>query len=158
MVERIDYSILFLFILTSCLIKIKFLYCIIMKKGQSVVIWILAALIVYNIFLNNKIQTNIQEYEDKIDNLQTKVDSVNNLNKELDMKINSLHTQMEIIDSDISNVQTNINVIKRKTNEKINSVDQFTFLELEQFFTARYSDQIRGLDSTAQSTNRPTGY
>ena len=129
-----------------------------MKKGQSVVIWILAALMVYNVFLNNKIQTNIQEYEDKIDNLQTKVDSVNTLNKELDMKINSLHTQMEIIDSDISNVQTNISKIKKQTDDKVDSVDKFTFVELEQFFTARYSDQIRRLDSTSQSTNRPTGY
>jgi len=129
-----------------------------MKRGESVLIWILAALMVYNVFLNNQIKTDIKKYEGKIDSLQTKVDSVSILNKELDNKINSLHTQMEIIDSDISNVKTNISVIKRKTNEKINSVDQFTFLELEQFFTARYSDQIRGLDSTAQSTNRPTGY
>ena len=149
--ERIGNSILFLFILTSCLIKNKFLYYIIMKRGQSVVIWILAALMVYNIFLNNKIQTNIQEYEDKIDNLQTKVDSVNTLNKELDMKINSLHTQIEIIDSDISNVQTNIKSIKRKTNEKTNSVDKFTFTELEQFFAKRYEKR---LDSTSQSTSR----
>jgi len=125
-----------------------------MKRGESVLIWILAALMVYNVFLNNQIKTDIKKYEGKIDSLQTKVDSVSILNKELDNKINSLHTQMEIIDSDISNVKTNISVIKRKTNEKINSVDQFTFLELEQFFSARYSDQIRRLDSTAQGTNR----
>ena len=122
-----------------------------MKRGQSVIIWVLAALMVYNIFVNNKIRTNIQEYEDKIDNLQTKVDSVNTLNKELDMKINSLHTQIEIIDSDISNVQTNIRTIKFKTNEKVNSVDRFTFTELEQFFSERYE---RRLDSIAQGTNR----
>ena len=124
-----------------------------MKKGQSVIIWILTALMVYNIFINNKIRTNIQEYEDKIENLQTKVDSVNTLNKELDMKINSLHTQMEIIDSDISNVQTNIRTIKNKTNEKVNSVDQYTFTELEQFFTARYSQR---LDSISKGTSSKT--
>lgn len=122
-----------------------------MNSKPSFIIWILAALIVYNIFINNKIKTNIEEYESKIENLQTKVDSVNILNKELDMKINSLHTQIEIIDSDISNVQNNISVIKTKTNEKINSVDQFTFTELEQFFTARYSQR---LNSTSQGTNR----
>lgn len=122
-----------------------------MKKGQSVVMWILAALIVYNIFINNKIQTNIQEYEDKIDNLQTKVDSVNTLNRELDMKINSLHTQMELIDSDISNVQNNIKTIKKQTNEKVNSVDNYSFTELELFFTERYSKR---LDSTSTSTYR----
>jgi len=129
-----------------------------MKRGESVLIWILAALMVYNVFLNNQIKTDIKKYEGKIDSLQTKVDSVSILNKELDNKINSLHTQMEIIDSDISNVKTNISVIKRKTNEKINSVDQFTFLELEQFFSARYSDQIRRLDSTAQGSNSQISY
>lgn len=129
-----------------------------MKNGQSVIIWILAALMVYNIFLNNRIQTNIKEYEDKIDNLKTKIDSVNTLNKELDNKINSLHTKMEVIDLDISNVKSNISVIKRRTNEQVNSVDQFTFTELQQFFTARYSDQIRRLDSTSQSTNRQISY
>lgn len=122
-----------------------------MKKGQSVVIWILAALMVYNIFINNNIQTDIAGYEAKIENLQSKVDSTNALNKELDMKINSLHTQIEIIDSDISAVQSNIKTIKRKTNEKVNTVDRFTFVELEQFFADRYKER---LDSTATGTNR----
>ena len=85
-----------------------------MKKEQSVIIWILAALMVYNLFLNTKIRTNIQEYEDKIDNLQTKVDSVNLVNRQIDGKINSLHSQIEVIDSDISNVQASIKKIKQK--------------------------------------------
>lgn len=122
-----------------------------MKRGQSTVIWILAALMVYNIFINNKIKTNIEEYEGKITNLQTKVDSVNTLNKKLDSKINNLHSQIEIIDSDINNVQSNIRTIKNKTNEKINTVDNFTYNELEKFFTERYEKR---LDSTSQGTNR----
>ena len=129
-----------------------------MKNGQSVIIWILAALMVYNIFINNKIRTNIKEYEDKIDNLKTKIDSVNILNKELDNNINSLHTQMEVIDLDISNVKSNISVIKRRTNEQVNSVDQFTFTELQQFFTARYSDQIRRPDCTASGPGSQISY
>ena len=110
-----------------------------MKKEQSVIIWILAALMVYNLFLNTKIRTNIQEYEDKIDNLQTKVDSVN---RQIDGKINSLHSQIEVIDSDISNVQASIKKIKQKTNEKVNSVDQFSFTDLEQFFSVRYQNRL----------------
>jgi peptidoglycan hydrolase CwlO-like protein len=117
-----------------------------MKTGQTTILWILAALMVYNVFINNKIKTNIQEYEDKIDNLQTKVDSVNTLNKELDDKIDGLHEQIDIIDTDISKVETNITNIKNKTNEKINSVDKFTFTELEQFFTARYSQRLDSIN------------
>jgi peptidoglycan hydrolase CwlO-like protein len=113
-----------------------------MKKEQSVIIWILAALMVYNLFLNTKIRTNIQEYEDKIDNLQTKVDSVNLVNRQIDGKINSLHSQIEVIDSDISNVQASIKKIKQKTNEKVNSVDQFSFTDLEQFFSVRYQNRL----------------
>jgi peptidoglycan hydrolase CwlO-like protein len=113
-----------------------------MKKEQSVIIWILAALMVYNLFLNTKIRTNIQEYEDKIDNLQTKVDAVNLVNRQIDGKINSLHSQIEVIDSDISNVQASIKKIKQKTNEKVNSVDQFSFTDLEQFFSVRYQNRL----------------
>ena len=118
-----------------------------MKKEQSVIIWILAALMVYNLFLNTKIRTNIQEYEDKIDNLLTKVDSVNLVNRQIDGKINSLHSQIEVIDSDISNVQASIKKIKQKTNEKVNSVDQFSFTDLEQFFSVRYQNRLDSIST-----------
>jgi cell division protein FtsL len=62
-----------------------------MNKGQTYILWIVAALMVYNLFINNKIKTDINSYRSKISVLQQKIDSVNILNRELDNKINSLH-------------------------------------------------------------------
>lgn len=122
-----------------------------MKNTQNIIILILAGLILYNIFLNNTIKTNVQEYEDKIDLLQTKVDSVNSLNKELDSKINNLNNQITLIDTDIDNVQSNITTIKTKTNEKINSVDSFTYSDLEQFFADRYKERFNSAPEAVNS-------
>jgi len=122
-----------------------------MKKGTTIILWILAALIVYDIFINNKIKTDIEMYENKIEMLQTKIDSVNVLNKKIDNKIDYLYSQIEVIDKDIIKVQSNIKDIKTTTNEKINSVNQYNFSELEQFFTKRYSKR---LNSTFKNSNR----
>jgi hypothetical protein len=41
---------------------------------------------------------------------------------------------------DINHIDNNITIIKKQTNEKINSVDTLTANELEQFFTNRYNN------------------
>ena len=41
-----------------------------MNRGNTFIIWIVAALMVYNIFINNKIKTDIRGYKDKITNIQ----------------------------------------------------------------------------------------
>ena len=127
-----------------------------MNKGQTYILWIVAALMVYNLFINNKIKTDISSYRSKISVLQQKIDSVNILNRELDNKINSLHSQIDIIDVDINKVQDKISKIKFKANEKINAVDNLTFTELEQYFTARYSKQIRRLNNTVEGSDSET--
>lgn len=115
-----------------------------MKIDQRILIVIVIGMLGYNLFLNNSIQTDIQLYENKISNIQTKIDSVTKLNKKLDNKIETLHTKLELIDTDIVNVQKNIHIIKANTNEKVNSVDSYSFTELERFFATRY---YTGLDS-----------
>lgn len=122
-----------------------------MKRGQSVILWIIATLLVYNIFINNKIKTDFEKYENAIENVQDKIDSIAVLNKTLDDRISSLHTELVTIEKDILKVQSNIDILKRKTDEKTNAVDSFTILELKNFFTERYKKR---LDSTSQSTNR----
>lgn len=127
-----------------------------MNKGQTYILWIVAALMVYNLFINNKIKTDISSYKNKISVLQQKIDSVNILNRELDNKINSLHSQIDIIDVDINKVQDKISKIKLKANEKINAVDNLTFTELEQYFSARYSKQIQRLNNTVEGSDSET--
>ena len=42
------------------------------------------------------------------------------------------------LNQDIGGIDKNIQNFKQRTNEKINSVDSYTFNELEQFFANRY--------------------
>lgn len=103
-------------------------------------------------FLNmRELKTDIEGYNEKIDNLSKEIDSVQLLNKELDDRIASLHSELELIDSDIDKVQNNITTIRRNTNEKINRVDSLTISELQEFFTNRY-------DSIIKTTNSETRY
>ena len=95
-------------------------------------------------FLNmQELKTDIESYNQKIDNLAKEIDSVQELNKELDDRIQSLHSEIELIDSDIDRVQNGITNIKNETNEKVNRVDSLTISELQKFFTDRYDSIIK---------------
>jgi chromosome segregation ATPase len=99
-------------------------------------------------FLNmRELKTDIESYNQKIDNLGKEIDSVQQLNKELDTRIQSLHTELELIDGDIDRVQSNITNIKNKTDEKVSRVDSLTISELQEFFTKRYDSILKGTDS-----------
>lgn len=106
-------------------------------------------------FLNMKeLKTDIEGYNDKIDNLTKEIDSVQQLNKKLDDRIASLHSELELIDSDIDRVQTGITNIRKNTNEKVNNVDSFTFDELVKFFTDRYSERLGSEVGSSNSEGR----
>jgi len=90
-------------------------------------------------FLNiREVKTDIQGFNDRIDNIGAEIDSIQGLNKELDERIQSLHSELELIDTDIDRVQNNIYTIRRNTDEKKNSVDNLTLSELQEFFAKRY--------------------
>lgn len=122
-----------------------------MEKKINLIVWVIAILLIYNTFVNNKIKTDIESYESKIKALQHKIDSVDLLNKKIDTKIDYIYSQIEVIDEDILKVQSNIKDIKILTNEQVESINNYNFSELEQFFTERYS---KGLDSTPEDSNR----
>ena len=114
----------------------------------------------YNLMVMHDIQTDVAAFDEKIEAIQSDIDSIAIANDELDMKIESLHSEIELIDSDIDKVQNNITTIKNKTNEKVNNVDVLTFDELIKFFTDRYQPQINngeGLGGKAGSSDSKTG-
>jgi chromosome segregation ATPase len=92
----------------------------------------------YNIFNTNSIKTDVKGYKEKIEALQTKVDSAQAVNEKIDVKIDSVKDNVVNITKEIHHIDNNISIIKQQTDEKINSVDSFTANELEQFFTNRY--------------------
>lgn len=87
-----------------------------------------------NLVNMQSIKTDIEEFDNKIEEIGKEIDSISDLNAELDNKIESLHTEIELIDGDINRVQTNITTIKENTNEKVRTITLFGDDELELFF------------------------
>ena len=126
------------------------------QRYNSLLLLVLIFLVGYNIFRTKDIQTDIKGYNQKIDSLQIGIDSVYKVNTKIDENILTLNKQIYAIDKDISLVENNIIKIKEKQNEKINSVNGFSFSELLGFFTNRYEIQIdsTGHNSSSKNTNR----
>jgi len=114
----------------------------------------------YNLMVMHDIQTDVAAFDEKIEAIQSDIDSIAVANDELDMKIESLHSEIELIDSDIDRVQNNISTIKTQTNEKVNNVDILSFDELVKFFTDRYNERLsseEGFGGETTSSDSKTG-
>jgi chromosome segregation ATPase len=107
---------------------------------QDIVLVIIALLCLYNIFNTNSIKTDVKGYEDKIEALQTKVDSAQAVNEKIDVKIDSVKDNVVNITKEIHHIDNNISIIKQQTDEKINTINTYSASELEQFFTDRYNE------------------
>lgn len=105
---------------------------------QFFLIIILCFIIIWNLFKTDSIKKEVKKYKKEIELVQTKIDSVNSINKVLDSKISKIDKNIETIDQEIFQVDNKIKTIKIKTDEKINVVHNYSPNELEQFFTDRY--------------------
>jgi len=106
---------------------------------QDIVLIIIALLCLYNIFNTNSIRTDVKGYEDKIEALQTKVDSAQAVNEKIDVKIDSVKDNVINITKEIHHIDNNISILKQQTDEKVNAISTYSASELEQFFTDRYN-------------------
>lgn len=105
---------------------------------QDILLVIVIVLAAWNIFTNNSIKTDVKSYKKQIESLQTEIDSANAINKGIDVKIDSVKGNVVKITKEIYQIDNDITIIKKQTDEKVNSVDTLTANELEQFFTNRY--------------------
>ena len=119
-------------------------------RYTNLLIIICMTFLAFTLFNVRGLKTDIEGFNEKIENIGAEIDSIQGLNKELDERIQSLHTELELIDTDIDRVQNNIYTIRRNTDEKKNSVDNLTISELQEFFTKRY-DSILGRTSSETS-------
>jgi len=106
---------------------------------QDIVLGIIVLLLIWNMFNTNSIKTDIKGYKDKIELLQTKVDSAKLVNSKIDSKIDSIQGNVLNITNEVNNIDKNILIIKKQTDEKIKVIDTFTASDIEQFFTDRYN-------------------
>jgi peptidoglycan hydrolase CwlO-like protein len=107
-------------------------------KDNIILLVIIAVLVGWNIFMTNTIKTDVKGYEKKIDLIQTKVDSAKVINKQIDDKVGEVKENVTTITNEIHHIDKNITVIKKQTDEKVNSVDNIPDSELELFFTNKY--------------------
>jgi peptidoglycan hydrolase CwlO-like protein len=113
-----------------------------LQNKQNIVLYIVAALLVYLVFTTNGIKTDIKGYKDRIEVIQTKVDSAQVVNKQIDTKIDSVKENVILITKEIHHIDNTVTIVKKQTDEKINTVDKFSNAELEFFFTNRYNESL----------------
>ena len=122
----------------------------IQKVLINIILFSLAVSILYILF-GPEDKSYINEYNLKMESLETKIDSLHNVNNDLVVEIETLNTQIVVLDQEISKQDIKIVTLKKQTNEKVNNVDLYRYDELERFFTERYRqyiDQTKKTDST----------
>jgi peptidoglycan hydrolase CwlO-like protein len=113
-----------------------------MKTNKTNILLVLiACLAAYSIFQGSGIKTDISAYNAKIDSIQNEIDSVQIENHKLTEQIVTIDKEIDKVDANINNVTKNITIIKNQTNEKIDSVNNFNFSDLDKFFTDRYKNK-----------------
>jgi|TARA_R100000935_G_scaffold19647_1_gene37675 peptidoglycan hydrolase CwlO-like protein len=100
-----------------------------------------------NMYSSNE-KEYINEYNNKIEALEQKVDSLHHVNGELTFKIDTLNTQIVKLDQKIDLKDNKIQTLKWKVNEKVNAVDSFNDDELTRFFTERYGQYLDSIKKT----------
>ena len=93
----------------------------------------------------------VEEYNAKIEALESKVDSLHNINDDLTFKIDTLNGQIQNLDQEIYLKYNRINNLKYEISTKVDAVDDFNDDELERFFTERYRSII---DSIAKTNSK----
>ena len=104
-----------------------------------------------NMYSSNE-KEYINEYNNKIEALEQKVDSLHHVNGELTFKIDTLNTQIVKLDQKIDLKDNKIQTLKWKVNEKVNAVDSFNDDELTRFFTERYRQHLDSIKKTNSKT------
>lgn len=113
-----------------------------LQNKQNILLIIVVILIVYSIFNTNSIRTDVKGFIDRIELLQTKIDSTQTVNREIDSKIDSVTHKVVTITNEIHQINKTVTTIKKQTNEKANNIDKLSDSELELFFTSRYKDSL----------------
>lgn len=113
-----------------------------MKINKTDILLILIVFLAgYSIFQMKGIKTDVAGYNAKIDSIQSEIDSVQLENVKISEQIVTIDKEIDVVDKNINNVTKNITIIKKQTDEKIDSVNNYNFSDLEKFFTDRYGNQ-----------------
>ena len=124
-----------------------------MNRINTIIICITALAIFFILKQENKPDVDISQYETEINLLQIQLDELQEANDSLAAIEKELESKIASYDVTIKNLKGQINVIKRETKAKLDSVDKFGDDELERFFAERY----RQLYDSIKKANSETG-
>ena len=99
---------------------------------------ILGGFVAWMVWGQPEINVDVKAYEDRINKLEMKVDSLHTQNTHLEIKSDSLVDKIASYTSRINNLNFKINVIQKETKAKLDAVNSYSIDELQQFFTDRY--------------------
>jgi chromosome segregation ATPase len=121
-----------------------------LNRINTIIICIAAIAIFY--ILNKESDIDITQYETEINLLQIQLNELQEVNDSLQTVEKELEAKMASYDNTIRNLKGQINVIKKETKRKLDSVDQFGDDELEQFFAKRYKQLNDSISKTSSET------
>ena len=124
-----------------------------MNRINTVIICITALVIFFILKQESTPDVDISQYETEINLLQIQLNELQEVNDSLVIVEKELEEKISSYDIAIKNLKGQINVIKRETKAKLDSVDRFGDDELERFFAERY----RQLYDSIKQTNSETG-
>lgn len=124
-----------------------------MNRINTVIICITALVIFFILKQESIPDVDITKYETEINLLQIQLNELQEVNDSLVIVEKELEEKISSYDIAIKNLKGQINVIKRETKAKLDSVDRFGDDELERFFAERY----RQLYDSIKQTNSETG-
>jgi hypothetical protein len=105
----------------------------------NILLYIVIGLLIWNIFNTSSIKTDVKGYKNRIELLQTKIDSAKVVDENITNKIDSVKEKVVTISKEINYIDKNLIIVKKQTDEKVNNIDKLSNIELEQFFTSRYN-------------------
>ena len=121
------------------------------KKFFSIIQILIIAVLGFKLFTTSEEET-YESYNKKMQDLESKIDSLHSVNDGLVSKIDTLNEEVSKLDLQIDLKNSRISNLKYRINEKVNNVDHLNNSELQKFFTNRYSQHITGgTDSTSSN-------
>ena len=99
---------------------------------------ILGGFVAWMVWGQPEINVDVKAYEDRINKLEMKVDSLHTKNTHLELESDSLVDRISSYTNRINTLNYRINVIQKETKAKLDAVDKYSTDELQQFFTDRY--------------------
>jgi len=107
-----------------------------MNRVNVILICITALAVFY--ILQKGPEIDMRKYQTEINILQQQIKQLEGVNDSLVGESKELEIKLAAYDEKLKNLNKEVNVIKRQTKAKLDSIDKFGDDELERFFSERY--------------------